>query len=398
MDLPGGVAVDAFRYGGVPNISKYFLTHFHSDHYGGLYSSWKHGPIYCSEVTGRLVMKKLQVDPQYVQMLPMNKRIDIDGQFAVTLIDANHCPGSVLFLFESVRTTILHTGDFRACPTQVASAPLRGRRIDTLYLDTTYLNPRYTFPYQSDVVGSCAELCHRINQSHRAGEQLLAGPSAGQRKLFEPVGKQPGAGRLLVVVGTYSIGKERLAVAIARRLGTKIFASSNKRVIFECLQDAELNALLTTDSASSQVHLVSLREVNFETLGNYLDKYSSFDRVVAFRPTGWNFRPGSLKKTLSVPDVVATETPYDVETIRPARGSTPRTMCFDVPYSEHSSFRDLTCFCLALNVSRIIPTVNVGSEKSRAMMNLWINRWAVERRRGLLVPELGPRWHMVDSK
>lgn len=107
MDIEEGVAVDAFHFGSVPNVSMYFLSyvpsklvlllstvelklfrHFHSDHYGGLYSSWTHGDIYCSEVTGRLVMKQLRVDPSYVKMLPMNEKIQI-GKFYVTLIDAN---------------------------------------------------------------------------------------------------------------------------------------------------------------------------------------------------------------------------------------------------------------------------------------------------------------------
>ena len=42
-------AVDAFQYGLVEGITTYFLTHFHSDHYGGLKkSSTFH--IYCNRV------------------------------------------------------------------------------------------------------------------------------------------------------------------------------------------------------------------------------------------------------------------------------------------------------------------------------------------------------------
>jgi len=80
--------VDAFSFGKIPNITAYFLSHFHSDHYGGLTKSFSHGLIYCSSVTANLVIGQLKVDEMYIRRLPLNEEVEIEG-VKVTLIDAN---------------------------------------------------------------------------------------------------------------------------------------------------------------------------------------------------------------------------------------------------------------------------------------------------------------------
>jgi DNA cross-link repair 1A protein len=62
-------------------------------------------------------------------------------------------------------------------------------------------------------------------------------------------------GRLLVVVGTYSIGKERIVIGIAKALKTKIYASAGKRRICACLEDEELMSLITDNPKEGQVHM-----------------------------------------------------------------------------------------------------------------------------------------------
>ncbi|KAH0832196.1 hypothetical protein J3R83DRAFT_13114 [Lanmaoa asiatica] len=52
--------------------------------------------------------------------IPFNTPTEFDisdsETVTITLIDANHCPGSIMFLIEGPRGTVLHTGDLRAEP------------------------------------------------------------------------------------------------------------------------------------------------------------------------------------------------------------------------------------------------------------------------------------------
>ncbi|KAK9454109.1 beta-lactamase-like protein [Dipodascopsis uninucleata] len=384
MDSSTSIAVDAFKYGAVPDISIFFLTHFHSDHYGGLSQTWTHGQIYCSSVTASLVKQQLRVNPQYIIQLPLNQRTLISN-FYVTLIDANHCPGSVLFLFECGNLRVLHTGDFRAAPAHILHPSIFSKPLDAIYLDTTYLNPKYSFPHQADVVSSCAEITHSLSRDSSFAYKLLNQSRSVISSVADPLSSQ----RLLIIVGTYSIGKERMALGIARRLNTRIFASANKRRIYSCLEDPEFAALLTDKPNEAQVHLVSLQEIKPETLSSYLSHYKcEFGRILGFRPTGWTYRPPKTRSIQgSTVDLIIKSwtSEFSVSDLKPARGSTPQVMYFDIPYSEHSSFRDLTCFCTSLDVHRIIPTVNVGTQSSRDNMKAWFDKWAAYRKHvGLL--------------
>ena len=432
--IPGfSICVDAFRYGAVAGCEAYFLSHFHSDHYVGLTSTWCHGPIYCSRVTGNLVKQQLRVDPKYVIALEFEKPVEIPrtGGAKVTMIPANHCPGSSLYLFEkklgagnnSRNQRILHCGDFRACRAHIEHPLLcpesmddvlkksKQQKIDVCYLDTTYLNPKYAFPSQEEVIQACADMCVSLSKDlvdesdnwETAKREREGGVMAKFIRSDSDFIKQEhkddgsgdslqatqvkGRGRLLVIVGTYSIGKERICMGIAKALNSKIYAPPGKQRICNCLEDPELSARLTSDPREAQVHMTPLFEIRAETLGDYLKDYRQyFSRAVGFRPSGWNYRPPNTRflESPSVQTVLYSQnwkSTYTMRELVPQRGSTSRASCFGVPYSEHSSFRELTMFCCALRIDRIIPTVNVGSAKSRERMKAWAERWALDRKK-----------------
>jgi len=451
--MPGfNICVDAFRYGAVKGCNAYFLSHFHSDHYIGLTSTWTHGPIYCSKVTANLVKQQLRVDPQYVISMDWETPTEIPGTNGVvtTMIPANHCPGSSLYLFEKKLSghsaakpkshRVLHCGDFRACPAHLEHPLLmpdivdsltkksRQQKIDVCYLDTTYLNPKYAFPSQTQVIQACADMCVSLNKvapdltdgwetmkRSRAGEGMVkfvrkdSAPSPTIK--VEPtddvkvmpngkLGSEKTRGRLLVVVGTYSIGKERICLGIARALDSRIYAPPAKMRIVHALEDPELLALMTKNPREAQVHMTPLFEIRADTLDEYLAEYSdSFTRCVGFRPSGWQYRPPNSRFVESPAVQTVLHSPnwrstFSMKELVPQRGSTSRASCFGVPYSEHSSFRELTMFCCALRIEKIVPTVNVGSAKSREKMGVWIERWLTERRKNGLfkLGEGGGEW------
>ena len=428
--LPGFfICVDAFRYGAVEGCKAYFLSHFHSDHYIGLTSSWCHGPIYCSHVTANLVRGQLRVDPKWVFDLNFDEKVEVPqtGGVEVTMIPANHCPGSSLYLFEKVvgkgKTPkvqrVLHCGDFRACPAHVQHPQLRpdivdvvtGRNIaqqklDVCYLDTTYLTPKYSFPSQEEVIQACADMCVSLSKDQvdendswetskkeRAGAGMVkfvhkdSDPTEEGEAINRPKSTKKARGRLLVIVGTYSIGKERICLGVARALNSKIYAPPHKQKICAALEDPELNARLTTNPLEAQVHMQMLMEIRAETLADYLTGYKPhFARIVGFRPSGWNYRPPQGRATDSpavhtVLHSASWRSRFSYGDLHPQRGSTRDAACFGVPYSEHSSFRELTMFCCALRIDRIIPTVNVGSAKSREKMRAWCERWTAEKKK-----------------
>ncbi|KAG0220599.1 DNA break repair nuclease [Mortierella sp. GBA43] len=426
--------VDAFSYGAIDGCDAYFLTHFHSDHYGGLTSTWSHGPIYCSNITANLVISRLGVDTNYVKRLPMDEPTIVQG-VTIRLLDANHCPGSVLFVFDlqNPQRRYLHTGDFRAIPDMCLNPILcqpPNTPIDILYLDTTYMNPKYTFPPQDTVVREATHLvCKEMgiqplevatpiaaavvvapapvvqvaikkvnvmmswlrresgNTEKLQSMSIKASQSVKMRQTWqEPSEKN----KIVICVGTYLIGKERVFKAIAKAIKSKVFVQDSKLQILSCLEDPELMDMLTSDRLEAQVHLLHMgSDMSPQALQEYLDSLgSAFTRLIAIRPTGWTFT-GSKKFTpaddglMNGQTEMATAlspTPTTLE-LRPSFMSSTIKI-YPIPYSEHSSFNELAGFVRSLDIRKVIPTVGVGSEKGRHAMNEWFRRWEEERRQG----------------
>lgn len=168
----------------------FFLSHVHSDHLAGL-ESCKSPFIYCSPAT-REILLRLEKYPHrmnfakgiletrkqtYRHLNKLLKPIPLEtptvielapGQTVrVTLFDANHCVGAVMFLIEGGGRAILYSGDIRSEQWWVESLKRRPlllqylshpnqeplKRLDCVYLDTTFCDksdPYQHFPSKRD--------------------------------------------------------------------------------------------------------------------------------------------------------------------------------------------------------------------------------------------------------
>ena len=316
--------VDAFEYADASVGRSYLLSHFHSDHTVGLTRAFKAGVIFCTEATARLVVASLGVAQHRVVPLRLNQENRIENA-RVVAIDANHCPGSCMFLVKTPSgKTHLHTGDCRWCVSSPSHRALLERlavwgnpRIDTLLLDTTYCDARFDFSSQERAI-------------------------ADARAIVATRGSNP---RTLVVFGSYVVGKERLALGCVPPQ-TRLGVTREKMRVINMLGFplADL-ARFSADRATTRFWLVGMHELRLDAIEALLKRFRPrFDNVLAVRPTGW-------ARTVSV---------------RASERGDVIVAC--VPYSEHSSFSELRDMVRVLSPRVIVPTVASSREHADAMV------------------------------
>ena len=351
------IVVDGFQYSSLTLSRIYFLSHFHSDHYIGLRKTFSDGIIYCTQVTANLLLRQFKINPVHVRALPLNKPVKLDMQpnavvspdgamskpvqVVVTLIDANHCPGSCIMLFQignkSPYRFHLHTGDFRYIKSMRAHNALKDiHHFECLYLDTTYCNPKYDFPPQ----------IKSIESSLKALERNGAGSKTVRRDT-------------LFLFGSYSIGKEKIFMACAEKFNVKIYVSAAKFGLIKCFNwPREKMKSITRDISETSFHVVPMGVLSFKRIGGYVSSLKKkYRRVIAIRPTGWSYGGGTRNSYEGISSVHTTRVNGSIE-----------VTVFGVAYSEHSSFSELQ-HCVKDFPSFIIkPTVNAYTRSAEEQM------------------------------
>ncbi|KAF2656135.1 hypothetical protein K491DRAFT_692337 [Lophiostoma macrostomum CBS 122681] len=177
-----------------------FLSHVHSDHLTGL-ESLRAPFVYCSAATREILLRleKYHYRINYARgilesrnvtydrtmrklakPLPLDTPTEIElgpeNKIRVTLLDANHCIGAVMFLIEGQGKAILYTGDIRAEVWWVNSLvqnpvllpyTLGSRRLDCIYLDTTFATksePYREFPSKAEGIRELLESVEKCSK------------------------------------------------------------------------------------------------------------------------------------------------------------------------------------------------------------------------------------------
>ena len=299
--IPGTpIAVDFWRLRQCPHSRIFFLSHMHADHTAGLKSSWNTHTIYCSELTKKLVTAKRGVNSDLVTGLPLDEHIiiSLDEQghetMSVTLIDANHCPGSVMFIFEGYFGKILYTGDFRHCERIATHSAINRKVFDVLYLDNTYCDPNCIFPSRTEATNEILEIIRRHSEH-------------------------------MVVIGLHNLGKEMLLHTIAKEFRTWIGVDPSRR---ETLELIEMPNVFTCEIDKVRIRVVKNNEITRKNM----QAWNSEEPTIAILPTC--LYVGGKNPFANLDNV------------------------FVVPYSDHCSFEELQKFVQVVKPRRIIPIVH----------------------------------------
>eukprot|EP00971_Amphidinium_carterae_P151613 3005568-Amphidinium_carterae.1 len=168
----------------------------------GLSEKWANGPLYCSELTARLLRIRKLVPRRLLYPRALEQPFEViepltQTVVTVTFLDACHCPGSVMVVLEGLdKGAVVHTGDFRYSESLERSVVLQRiasmRNLERLYLDVTWAHEAFL----------------RLPTKAESIAQLL--------DLIDKHGSEP------ILLHSHGLGDEELLIAVAGRFPTGI--------------------------------------------------------------------------------------------------------------------------------------------------------------------------------
>ena len=87
--------------------------------------------------------------------------------------------------------------------------------------------------------------------------------------------------KMAILVGAYTIGKERIFKGIAEHLDCKVWANAKRLKTWASLEDAEINRRISPDRKSAEVHVVDQRQLSWSGLEK-VNKYCTVLYIVLY--------------------------------------------------------------------------------------------------------------------
>ncbi|BAT90035.1 hypothetical protein VIGAN_06120000 [Vigna angularis var. angularis] len=341
----GLISIDRWAKGS----EAYFLTHLHSDHIHGLTSTWSHGPLFCSSVTAKLLPFKLpDFNLSLLHILHTGASLTLtlsSTVIHVTVIDACHCPGSIMLLFRGDFGCFLHTGDFRweaTCQRATNARHMLDHAlqnlpvVDIVYLDNTYSNPIYDFPPR-----------------HVAAQ-----------KVIDIISSHPDHE---VIIGINTLGKEDLLIEISRALQIKIWVWPERLRTMHLLGYPDI---FTTNTSLTRVRAVPQHNLSIRTL----EAFNTMHPTIGILPSGLPWIKKSLQKNEFLSGSFLTssrctrgkwsansEAEIGAQIGNIGSPDKIHEYMYTVPYSDHSNYEEIEEFIKLVQPTRLKGIVAYSS-------------------------------------
>ncbi|XP_069953748.1 5' exonuclease Apollo-like isoform X3 [Cherax quadricarinatus] len=248
------------------------------------------------------IIRELEVGETY--LIPL----DNEGNYpiSVTVLDANHVPGAVMFLFQGYFGNILYCGDMRWYPELVRHKVLRSvveeRELDVLYLDNTFSAPYCVFPTREEA----------------------------KQELFRIIDSYPDH---VIKLTVRDLGREDLLESVARRFHERILVGQGK---YELLRLLRYSDAFTTNPEEARIHAVPLHQFQVSAHKKWSQEQPTISIVLTAEYVGWSNGPYSSQHENGI---------------------------FIVPYSDHSSYPELLEMVAQLAPRQVVPIVQQKSPK-----------------------------------
>ncbi|EKM52053.1 uncharacterized protein PHACADRAFT_54509, partial [Phanerochaete carnosa HHB-10118-sp] len=352
----------------------HLLSHTHTDHIQGLSARSFGHTVYCSQDAKEMLLrhevlaerqlrekdvraenirtfKHLKIKPlthddgmvfyngsrDLLKPLPLNTptrcELSNGNHVTITLIDANHCPGAVMFLIQGSLGSILYTGDFRAEPWYLDS--LKKNPFLEKYIATWDPHISNAFP---ETVGETLEAIY-LDTACMLSTKLIPSKDEATSGLVSLMKLFPESTRFFINGWTW--GYEDIYKVVAKAFRTNIHVDRYKHTVYSHLdREPFLRSIITRDERATRFHACERFDRCSEVKAEGQDTHtSSGNHVVYVNPV-----------TMGATDWQA----YIRETEeRLQKGETVNHLL--VALSRHSPLPELQSFVSLFRPKRIIP-------------------------------------------